>query len=253
MAEPAMTSATLGFVYIAERKRLPVIAALVMGMLLIAGLGTKQEFRQNMSRQNYALTPTDRVEMFAKIMARVFTGERRASFQKAGETAQERTDHLSAFAWVVVKTGPEVPYWDGETYAGFFWSFIPRFLYPDKPKKELGQAYGHRYGFLGPSDHHTSINLEQTVEMYANFGIWGVLLGMLLMGCLYGVLMRFLNQPGLGDGTLLIAAGTFRTLLNIESDFSLIFGGIIQSGILLYVLLYALAGRRVAPRHPVAL
>jgi hypothetical protein len=49
-----------------------------------------------------------------------------------------------------------------------------------------------------------------------------------------------------GDGGLLIAAGTFRVMLNIESDFSVVYGALLQSGALLYGLLYLCCRRAAA-------
>jgi hypothetical protein len=244
MAQPAMTSATLMFVYVAERRRVPASAIAIMGLLLIAGLGTKHEFRDQLMHSTHEIGSVERMNMIAGLMGNVFVGERQ--LDRATDVAKSRADHLSAFAWVISKTGETVPYWDGETYADFLWSFIPRFIYPDKPRKTLGQAYGHRYRFISANNVGTSINLEQTVEMYANFGVIGVLLGMFFMGVLYRALYRLLNHPQAGDGGLLIAAGTFRVVLNIESDFSLIFGGLLQSGALLYGMLYLLSRRRRA-------
>lgn len=238
MAEPAMTAATLMFVFVAERRRVPVPAIAIVFTLLIAGLGIKQDFRVKMARSKNPIGTVERIGLITEMMSSVFTETR--SVEKATDVARSRVDHLSAFAWVIKKTGTTVPYWEGATYADFVWSFVPRFIYPDKPTKELGQAYGHRYGFLFRNDRETSINLEQTVEMYANFGVAGVLIGMFLMGLLYRAAYQCLNHPLAGDGGLLIAAGTFRVMLNIESDFSVVYGAILQSGLLLYVLLYLL-------------
>ncbi len=88
--------------------------------------------------------------------------------------------------------------------------------------------------------------------MYANFGTYGVICGMFMIGLIYRFLYGVLNHGKGGDGTVLIAASTFRVLLNIESDFSLIFGGILQNAVLLYVVLYLLAARRRGDSLPEA-
>jgi hypothetical protein len=242
MAPVAMTLATLIFVAMAEKRRVPLLI-LVLGLIVvILGLGTKGDYRRELSHRSEADFMT-RMEIYFDVQSAFYSGEGR-TLAKAGTVAQSRIDHLSSFAFVVQKTPSEVPYWNGGTYAGFWWSFVPRLLVPDKPRKQLGQEYGHRYHFIHPSDHQTSINLEQTVEMYANFGTFGVLLGMFLLGYLYRALYTVLNHEGAGDGGILVAAGLFRLLLNIESDFSLVFGGILQAAVLTYITLRVLAVRR---------
>jgi ABC-type antimicrobial peptide transport system permease subunit len=111
---------------------------------------------------------------------------------------------------------------------------VPRFVYPDKPERTLGQEFGHRYDILDVNDLVTSINFEQLVEMYANFGAWGVILGMAIVGLLYRVLRRFI---GTGERATLIGAKIYVGMLAIESDFSLVHGAVIQQIIVFYLFL----------------
>jgi len=239
MAQPAGTLILLMFVYVAERGKVPVVSLLVCVAVLTAALGIKQEYRRLLDK-NRESEISGRASLFAGLMVGTVRGGE-AKMRDAGSTAHDRVDHLSAFAHVIARTPTSVPYWGGATYATLFTSLIPRALYPDKPKKTLGQDYGHRYRFIAPWDTHTSINLEQTVEMFANFGFEGVLAGMFLMGLLYRFSYRVLNHPDCGDGALLIAANTFRVMLNIESDFSLVFGGILQGILMLSAILWLMA------------
>jgi hypothetical protein len=249
MAFAALTVGNLMFVYVAERHRLPLRTLLVVAVLIIPMLGVKAQFRHMAERQGLTGTQ-DRLGLFAELLGSVFTGGKK--IEDVDQVARSRVDHLSSFAYVITKTPSVVPYWEGETYTTFLWSFVPRILVPDKPSKSLGQAYGHRYGFLSPHDYRTSMNLEQTVEMYANFGSIGVIVGMMLLGLVYRLLYEVLNRPGGGDGSILIAAAIFRVLLNIESDFSLVFGGVVQTVVLLYIALWLIAHRRGPAAEPLA-
>jgi hypothetical protein len=96
---------------------------------------------------------------------------------------------------------------------------------------------------LQPLDYETSYNFQQLVELYANFGSIGALLGMLFIGLLYRVLYAAFNHREAGDGGRLVAALIFVGLLNIESNFSLVFGAVIQST-LVYVVLLMIIVRR---------
>ena len=86
---------------------------------------------------------------------------------------------------VVTQTPSEIPYWKGETYKPLLTSFIPRAIWPGKPEERFGPAFGHRYRMLAPTDKMTSLNIPWVVEMYANFGRWGVVIGMTLVGAFW--------------------------------------------------------------------
>jgi hypothetical protein len=171
------------------------------------------------------------------------------------EILSRRMSMVRQLADVARRTPERVPYWGGATYYSLVGSFVPRFLWPDKPTKELGQAFGHRYGYLDPHDTHTSVNLPYLVEFYANFGVLGVVLGMALVGMLYRLLDDALNQPGQPLLISAIALSLFVALLNIESDFSLVFGGLILNGVALFVVARCavwLSGQRRRSELPAA-
>ena len=113
---------------------------------------------------------------------------------------------------------------------------MPRFLWPDKPFKGLGQAFGHRYRYLDPTNLTTVINLPILVEFYANFGAGAVVIGMLIVGLIYGTLVSIVNRPGQSLLLSMIGLTLLLPLLLIESDFSLVFGGLPLSGLALWAI-----------------
>jgi hypothetical protein len=151
-----------------------------------------------------------------------------------------RSANLDLLADVVRQTGSTVPFWDGETYLSLVGFAVPRFLWPNKPTKTLGQDFGHRYGYLDSWDTWTSINLPFLVEFYANFGEVGVLIGMVIVGVLYRLLDNDLNRPGQPLQVTICSLVLLVPLLNIESDFSLVFGGLFMNGVALWGLLVSL-------------
>lgn len=160
------------------------------------------------------------------------------------EVTATRTANVDLFADVIRQTPESVPYWRGYTYLSLVGAFVPRMLWPDKPQKRIGQDFGHRYGYLYAHDRNTSINLSFLVEFYANFGERGVLVGMLLVGSILAILERFLNRPGQGWLRSLCALVLLVPLVtNVESDFSLIFGGLILNGAALYAVYRFLIAR----------
>ena len=152
-----------------------------------------------------------------------------------------RSANLDLLADVVRQTGTTVPFWGGETYLSLVGFAIPRFIWPSKPTKTLGQDFGHRYGYLDSWDTWTSINLPFLVEFYANFGEIGVLIGMTIVGLAYRLLDNDLNRAGQPLQVTICSLGLLVPLLNIESDFSLVFGGLFMNGVALWALLVALS------------
>ena len=152
-----------------------------------------------------------------------------------------RSANLDLLADVVRQTGSTVPFWGGETYLSLVGFAVPRFIWPSKPTKTLGQDFGHRYGYLDSWDTWTSINMPFLVEFYANFGEVGVLVGMVIVGLLYRLLDNDLNRAGQPLQVTICSLVLLIPLLNIESDFSLVFGGLFMNGVALWGLLVALS------------
>ncbi len=159
-----------------------------------------------------------------------------------------RSANMDLYADVIRQTPNSVPFWGGQTYLSLLGAFVPRVFWPNKPQKTLGQDFGHRYGYLLPSDRSTSINLPFIVEFYANFGETGVIVGMFIVGCILAALGKLINRPGqdwvrsLCGVVLLVPIVT-----NVESDFSLVFGGLILNGFALFMV-YRFLARRCAAR-----
>ena len=156
---------------------------------------------------------------------------------KGYTAAGNRIAHcLLSFARVVDFTPKVVPYWMGYSYRALLWAPIPRVIFPWKPTIGLGQEFGHRYAFLEPENYSTAWNLPQTVEMYVNFGIIGVIIGMFLMGVIYRSLYEMFCHPKSGEGSILIGLFVFMKLSLIESDFATVFGNIVYFIILLILV-----------------
>jgi hypothetical protein len=151
--------------------------------------------------------------------------------------AISRSATLDVFADIVQRTPRDVPYWGGKTYYSLIGFAIPRLLWPSKPTKTLGQDFGHRYSYIGSWDQSTSMNFPYLVEFYANFGPVGVFAGMFLTGMIFRVLDLTLNRPGQSVVRSIASMSILIPLLNVESDFSLVFGGIFLNGMAFVILL----------------
>jgi hypothetical protein len=222
-------------IYWSLERKIPWRAILIGLCLLILLRGNQSEFRKITRSPSYdGISVFERSKLYAEI---VVDSSGSGGVLEAYRTTRGRLSQLITFADVVKQTPESVPYWNGESYSTLVTSVIPRVLWPDKPTKTLGQTFGHRYGRLHPGDLETSENFPQLVEMYANFGSFGVLIGMFITGVIYRSLYYMINHNQAGEAGLLIAVIIFTGLLSIESDSSLVFGALLQYIILLTILL----------------
>jgi hypothetical protein len=237
--------AILLLIYAAVKRSLPWKWMAIGVPLILVALAVKMEFRTLtwIEGRTAAMNPLQKGAMFLEIGAAFVGSADKDELYFAAQTVTQRLDLLSVLAHVVGETPSLVPYWDGESYGAAIWKFIPRVVYPDKPLEEMGQTFGHRYNLLDEDDVTTSVNLAQLCEMYINFGTVGVVLGMTLFGMLLRVLYHSLNHRNLGSWGMVTLVTIGSGLLNIESNFSLVYGGLVYSLGLLYVLGLLVRGR----------
>lgn len=163
-------------------------------------------------------------------------------------TSTYRVDFLVPLAYLISQTPERIPYLLGETYYPLLVKPVPRAIYPDKPQDipEFRRRVGQNYGFLPEGNEINVFKVHQIGEMYINFGIVGVLLGMLILGAVCRVLYRMFFHSGATAVTM--AAGALimtRLLLGMEDWASPMWGFIMWYAVLL-VLLWA--GIHIAQR-----
>lgn len=141
---------------------------------------------------------------------------------------------MSAISMAQEKTPTKVPYWEGESYLNLIYKFIPRIIWRDKPKEEMGQLFGHRYEILDKWNFTTSMNTPLITEGYINFGFFGFFGIFILMSYL---MARVFITSNLKYTKQLSSLQTLLSGLNVaivlvfviqwESNFSMVFGKII--------------------------
>lgn len=224
LAQVWASGLVLVFLFRMVRGRLPV-AWLVAGALVAAPLTiVKSQFRQD-TWAEADLSLVDRAAAFVTLASRASPSG--ADAGGALETVAMRFNYLGVLARTMQLTPEPIPYWDGYTYERILWLGVPRVLYPDKPVVEVGQEYGHRYGLLESDDFITSFNLSQLVELFANFGVVGVALGMFLLGALTTSASTELDRPGMSDACRMAFAPALVWITNIESDFTTVWGAVL--------------------------
>jgi hypothetical protein len=80
---------------------------------------------------------------------------------------------------------------DGEGLEYLSYAFVPRFLWPDKPTVTRGAWFTYYLGLAdSPEEATAAIGQSATGELYWNYGIPGVITGMLVLGSIIGGLWR---------------------------------------------------------------
>ena len=138
----------------------------------------------------------------------------------------------SAISMVMEKTPEEVPYWNGVTYLPIFTKFIPRILWPDKPIENMGQQFGHAYHKLSDDDTFTSMNNPILAEMFMNFGIWGMMIGSIILGIIFILIAKIFNQKSKNPFDNILNLAFLLGLFSWESNASQLVG--------IYVIYYIL-------------
>lgn len=166
----------------------------------------------------------EKAQVFGQIVYRITLGGA-VPPQALIDMASMRLAQFTLFGEVVEDTPAIVPFWAGESYYPILFKPIPRFIMPEKPR-ELSADFGHRYGLISTENITTSINLPQLVELYGNFGLTGVIVGMFIFGLIYRLLIEMYVHPGMGLGALVGGVYASAKLLDIGSAASMSFGGI---------------------------
>ena len=167
----------------------------------------------------------EKAQVFGEIVYRITLGGA-VPPQALIDMASMRLAQFTVFGEVIADTPAMVPFWEGESFYPILFKPIPRFIMPDKPQEVSGGWFGHRYGLISQENIKTSINLPQIVELYGNFGLIGVIVGMFIFGLIYRLLLEMYVHPGMGLGALVGGVYVSSKLIDIGSATSMTLGAI---------------------------
>jgi hypothetical protein len=121
----------------------------------------------------------------------------KASFADKLELYSNQLDHFLTRVFEAVSTGYLVGevrkdgYQWGDTMSYAMYAFVPRLLWPNKPSVSRGAWFTTYLGGAAREEEATtSTGISATGELYWNFGVPGVAVGMCGIGLLYGLLWR---------------------------------------------------------------
>lgn len=242
------------------RRRFPIVLVLTAFFFLIVSYNVVASYRKNTwAYVDPEIRKTDFIDR-----ARLFTGL--VVYSVTGHKVWiDKNTHISdtepftmATGWKVARrvaqvillsramdlTPETVPYYFGKSYEPLLTSLIPRLILPDKPREVFGGEVGVAYW---NNDRNTSVNVSWLLELFVNFGVAGVVVGMAFFGVLFAVLDRLLNSAGGTDAEAMVGMVVLQPFVYPDSNFSLLVGGLPLFVLAIYC--YFFLGWRVLARY----
>jgi hypothetical protein len=234
-----------------ESKRLPILLPCIGLSFILVFNPVKDQYRDLAWRGEYSNAGAiEKAQLFIELAIEQYTGGNNtvSSSTSNDDTSSlanviDRVGYINFFSKVVEDTPERVPYWGGQTYLPLLTKFIPRFIWPNKPAETIANQFGRRYGYLGSTDFSTALNLPWLVEAYANFGDFGMLIVMPLIGTFLAFLEQKFNRHDTNFLEFLIGTTVLFRLPLQESNFSLMVGGIFMLVLSFYFLFIFWVGR----------
>ena len=236
-----------GVLYWNKKRRIPWHFIIISALIAIVLNPVKLIYRDvTWYNEGHSLSYFDKGKVMGSVLQDYYSSTDILSSVSEDTSTINRLAHISTFGFVIRMTPELVPYWAGDSYHTLWTSFVPRVIWPGKPKSNIGQDFGHRYGFLGAGDYWTSINLPWLIEFYANFGTLGVFVGMFLVGVFFRILGQKFKVPVSSPMEYVLAVTVMVGLFYAESNFALMVGAVIPVYIAFFVLLRLMTtGRHV--------
>jgi oligosaccharide repeat unit polymerase len=227
------------------------IAGVLLIIFLILGMiygTTFREVKGSESTQSF-----DRyTENIFSTFEQVGRNDNVSLLQYAFSTLAERIDGVSSLAVVTSNYEKLAPYEASYDLDNNIWKdtttfFIPRVIWPDKPVASEPRRYSELYFNYGES----SFTITPMGDLLRNFGIWGVPLGMLLLGVLLRVMYRSLveRQPKIVWRSALYFM--LLTAINYETFYGSIIPYLFKYGMtaVVGVILVNVAARQIGNRN----
>lgn len=226
-----------------------VVGAVAVVLVVFTVRGVASQFRTEVWYGGQGRGVMGRAEVMTELVTeRVEEKGVLKTIGMGSETVFGRSAALDVFADVIQRTPEHVPYWDGHTYYSLVGAFVPRFLWPEKPIKDVGNEFGQRYGYLHPKDNTTSFNLPVLIEFYINYGLFGIVIGSLILGASYRIVVHVLNVRGQSRVISGAAVTLLLPLFSIESSASITFGGLLLEGLAIFLVIKIIRIKSISGR-----
>ena len=238
-----------GAIYLMEKRRVPRWALIFVVLFTLFFQVGKDEFRRTywqsgqIGVQQEQGSRVERVTFWAQNSFdkwnEALSDSSGEAFRRALNPSVSRISLLNQSANVVELTPAVVPYQYGSLYSYMFITWIPRFVWPDKPSvSEANQYYQVAYGLTAEEDlGSVSISVGLLTEGFMNFGWPGVVGIMFLAGIFFDFYQKtFLSKT---SGALMTGIGVILLpqFLAVESQMAQYVGGILQQVLVTLVVM----------------
>jgi len=196
------------------------------------------------------------LEILERAIAERDTAREGKKYEQTSQTFLERFTDKGAVELFAARVGVDQPYKMGSTLEQALYIFAPRVFWSAKPGGNSAQTFNRDFHLSEDPDTH--ISPTHIGELYWNFGIIGVVLGMAMLGALLGyVTSRFNSSRGTSLTRVLVIMVTIYEIVvrgggQIEIEYVVWGRTLVLIGILHLVLARPSAGRSVpqsAPSH----
>ena len=185
----------------------------------------------------------ERVNLWARLSEEWVVNLAKGDVLTEGESvlrqSMQRLDLLHQFVLIQELTPDTVPYYYGETYSYLMYAWIPRLVWPEKPiAQQSNITLALDYGLLYDEQvDKTMTGFSHLAEAYANFGILGIVVIMMLQGGVLALIDMTLNGRESEGGRAVYVSIMVFFLNGIGSSTAGIFGGIVQGILVSAVIL----------------
>lgn len=253
------TGLVLIFAYVMKWRRLPTIPLAATLLVILFLQPGKENFRSRFWYGGEEGGVTERIYEWGAESTRLWKdallGQSGGEWRDLGVSAVSRFDLVHQAANVIDYTPAVVPYQHGRLYSYLLVTYIPRFVWPNKPSvNDANRWYQVAYGLTDEENLDlVSIACGFLTEAYINFGWVGIPLVMFGIGMFLDYVERVLLSRSSGIYFNAVGLALVPQLISVEAQLGQYIAGIVQMiALTTIVLLPVLVWRRKAERRALA-
>jgi hypothetical protein len=224
--------------YMFEKRRFPMAAILVVLPIILFLQPGKAKFRERYWKggpsESYSQSYGERIgfwiEASSQAWSRALSDTSGGGLRALSGATLSRLSLLEPTANVIETTPAQVPYQEGRLYSYLLVTFVPRFLWLDKPSvSDANKWYQIAYHLTLPKDiESVGMAVGTVAESYINFGWLGPFLIMPCLGLFLGVFQAVFLRAKSGLLLTSIGVALLPGLLSIESQMAVYISGLVQ-------------------------
>ena len=220
----------VGICFALTKNRLPVAMGMAVVMTFALLQPVKMNYRDLTWNEDASSGKLEGALLFVEVAIDSYSsGRTSSSFSDVFDESYTRINHLHTTAAIMADTPSVQPFRNGSTLVPLFTKWIPRVIWKDKPREDLGNSWGRDYGYLNARDASTSYNLPWLAEMFMNYGWTGVVALSMLIGGLMGFISKVVSARVEGSVGFAFALTISSAFFFPESNISLQLGFIVVS------------------------